>query len=662
MLFSMAGVNAAEDDSSDGIIINDTNVTQEDNPLQSDDNDSTDNGTEDTGDQTDTITYQTSAEGSSGSVTVEEVETAASELKNYVEIHNSLPDTIQVGSYTLTMAQFLNVLLNTTLQLDQEIYDRITINTVDDAPNPSGNVNSGNILKSEYLENAVSILNFMDTYGRAPNYGSTSLGNLRFEGLVFSFAKIIDFYKDFDRLPNYAVIIQSDFMGSVTVEEVEAAASELKNYVEIHNSLPDTIQVGSKYLTMAQFLSVLLNTTLQLDQGNYSPIKIIAMGDAPNPTGEIVSGNILKSEYLLNATNILNFMDSYGRAPNYCNITLGNSRFEYMVLSFAKIIDFYKENDRLPNYTKILPTDSIGSVTFEEIEEAAVYLKEYITALKFLPKTIQVGSYTLTMSEFLKILLTTVINSDQNIFTPVNVTDVNNSPNPAGQKISANILKSEYMQNAIDILNFMDTYGRAPNYWKTSLGNLRFEYVVFSFAKIMDFQKEYNRLPNYALIHTSDILFNVIDAPGNLLQYLMPTDNCQSLSSTIINFAKNLTKNCYTDYDKAKVIFEWVRDYCSYTFYYNTKYGAVEMLNRKDGNCIDHSHLINALARSVGIPARYAHAQCKFTSMTVGHIWSELYVNGRWVTADATSTRNNLGTQVNCSILYWKGRYAELPF
>jgi len=206
MLFSMAGVNAAEDDSSDGIIINDTNVTQEDNPLQSDDNDSTDNGTEDTGDQTDTITYQTSAEGFSGSVTVEEVETAASELKNYVEIHNSLPDTIQVGSYTLTMSEFLKILLMTVINLDQNVSTPVAVTEVGDAPNPAGQNISGNIQKSEYVKKATSILNFMNSNDRAPNYSTTSLGNLRYEYIVFNFAKIMDFHKYYNRLPNYTVV------------------------------------------------------------------------------------------------------------------------------------------------------------------------------------------------------------------------------------------------------------------------------------------------------------------------------------------------------------------------------------------------------------------------------------------------------------------------
>ena len=453
--------------------------------------------------------------------------------------------------------------------------------------------------------------------------------------------------------------ISADYIGFVTVEEVETASNYLNYYVETYNCLPETITVGSYDLTMSQFLKILLDTSIQLDQEDYiTPIPFTDMGDAPNPAGQSISGYILKSEYILNAAAILNFMEGYGRSPNYWRTSLGNLCFEGLVLSYANIMDFQESNGRLPNYTVV---NFSGAATFDNVKEASLYLKKYVTALKLLPWSIKVGSYTLTLSEFLKVLLISVINSDQNLFTSVVITDVDNPPKPAGQNISGTILKSEYLQNANAILNFIDSNGRAPNYGITSLGDLRFDYIVFGYAKIMDFHKDYNRLPNYAVVKNSDFNFSTINAIYYSAQ-LRPTNNCQSTSSTIINFAKNLTKNCFTTYDKALAIFEWVRDYCDYTFYYNTKYGAVGMLYRKDGNCIDHSHLINALARSVGIPARYAHAQCKFTNMTVGHIWSELYIRGRWVTADATSLRNDLGTQLNCKILYWKGRYTQLPF
>jgi transglutaminase-like putative cysteine protease len=117
---------------------------------------------------------------------------------------------------------------------------------------------------------------------------------------------------------------------------------------------------------------------------------------------------------------------------------------------------------------------------------------------------------------------------------------------------------------------------------------------------------------------------------------------------------------------KAKLIYNWVRYKIGYSFYYNTKYGAVGTLNAWTGNCCDTSHLLIALARAVGIPARYVHGYCQFLSSSnwYGHVWAQVYVNDQWVTADAISYRNSFGVINNWNTATYKfyGIYRQLPF
>jgi transglutaminase-like putative cysteine protease len=147
--------------------------------------------------------------------------------------------------------------------------------------------------------------------------------------------------------------------------------------------------------------------------------------------------------------------------------------------------------------------------------------------------------------------------------------------------------------------------------------------------------------------------------------YLIATENCQSTSTTIKALAASITKGSTTDYGKAVRIFNWVRDNISYSFYYNTKYGALGTLNKRSANCVDTAHLLIALERAAGIPARYKHGTCRFTSGTwYGHVWAQVYVNGKWYNADATSSRNSFGVinNWNTSTFTLKGTYASLPF
>lgn len=138
--------------------------------------------------------------------------------------------------------------------------------------------------------------------------------------------------------------------------------------------------------------------------------------------------------------------------------------------------------------------------------------------------------------------------------------------------------------------------------------------------------------------------------------YLAATKNCQVNDSQIQNMAMSL--------GGALAIFNYVRDAIEYDFYYNTRRGAIRTLTEKIGNCTDLSHLMIALLRAIGIPARYVNCSAvKFSSITTGHVWVEAFVNGSWVRLDASNNGNQYGLnprdgQIVGSIT----RYVELPF
>lgn len=126
----------------------------------------------------------------------------------------------------------------------------------------------------------------------------------------------------------------------------------------------------------------------------------------------------------------------------------------------------------------------------------------------------------------------------------------------------------------------------------------------------------------------------------------------------------NVTRS-QTTMEKARSVFEFVRDNLDYSFYYNTLHGAAVTLRDMRGNCCDHTHLVVALARACGIPARYVHGTCNFNSgNTYGHVWAQLYVDGKWHNADATSYGNALGTITNWNTATYilRGIYSSLPF
>ena len=185
-------------------------------------------------------------------------------------------------------------------------------------------------------------------------------------------------------------------------------------------------------------------------------------------------------------------------------------------------------------------------------------------------------------------------------------------------------------------------------------------------SRVQAFYMNNGRLPNYVSYGTRKIPISTFKK--NIATQGLKIDTSMkplTITSSIPALAKSLTASSTSAYDKAVKIFSWVRDNITYSFYYNTKYGASGTLQSRTGNCVDSTHLLIALARSAGISARYVHGTCQFSSGTwYGHVWAQLYVNGKWTVADATSYRNTLGVIKNWNTATYKlnGIYNTLPF
>ena len=165
---------------------------------------------------------------------------------------------------------------------------------------------------------------------------------------------------------------------------------------------------------------------------------------------------------------------------------------------------------------------------------------------------------------------------------------------------------------------------------------------------------------------TSNKTVSKTSIPQSLKQYLAATKNCQVNNKEIKDLAKKLTSSLKSNESKGKKIFNWVRDNIQYEKYSNTKKGAKNTLKKKGGNCVDQSHLLIALSRAAGIPAKYVNGgNCKFSSGYVsGHVWTKMYINKKWIVADPTSSRNTLGKIRNWNTKSYTlyGEYSSINF
>jgi hypothetical protein len=185
-------------------------------------------------------------------------------------------------------------------------------------------------------------------------------------------------------------------------------------------------------------------------------------------------------------------------------------------------------------------------------------------------------------------------------------------------------------------------------------------------SRVNAYYAQNGRLPAYVSFGTRHILIATFEQNIAAQGLKITTNGAAQVkpdTSSVAALAKSLKGS--TPYDTAVNLFNWVRDNIGYSFYYNTKYGAAGTLAHMTGNCVDTASLLIALARDDGITSRYVHGYCQFTSGSwYGHVWAQLYVNGKWYTADATSYANSLGVVKNWNTATYtlEGIYNTIPF
>lgn len=290
------------------------------------------------------------------------------------------------------------------------------------------------------------------------------------------------------------------------------------------------------------------------------------------------------------------------------------------------------------------------SVTQSQLEDAATNVKNFVDKNKRLPNYITIAGTQVSAAQFLKLLSEGLLNINSGKSTTLIIEDVADPTSPSESVKSGNIQKLEYVKIAGSLKTFIEDNGRAPNYISSSLGKIRYESLVYMLSKIISFQDTNNRLPTYVSVTSWSSQSGT--SSGSLSKYIQPTANCQSTSSTIKSLSASITSGISSTYSKAQAIFNWVRNNLSYSYYYDTKKGALGALSSRSANCCDHSHLVIALSRAAGIPGRYIHVY--------GHVYSQLYANGVWYNADAINNSNYFGQAKSSTNIL--GIYAELPF
>nr|WP_319374141.1 hypothetical protein [uncultured Methanobacterium sp.] len=134
--------------------------------------------------------------------TVDQVAETAIHVKNNFDIYNSLPESAEVAGVVVNISQFLYLLTSSVMQVNSGLNQSIVF---EDFSMPSASyeqMNSGSMLKAEYVDFASRIINYMNINRQPPSYGLIGLGKASFHSQVYVYSQIMDYYKNHRLLPD----------------------------------------------------------------------------------------------------------------------------------------------------------------------------------------------------------------------------------------------------------------------------------------------------------------------------------------------------------------------------------------------------------------------------------------------------------------------------
>ena len=547
------------------------------------------------------------------SVSISDILETATGLKNHIENNGNLPSSVTVGDIKFSISQFLYLMSLALANIESGSFNSVISINVSNSINDEGDVVYGQIFSDEFLEIANSIVEYCINNNHAPDYITSSLGNIKYSTLVYMYSKILSYIDVNDVLPSFVYISNLLDNYSITVSMLPSASSDYQ-YI---------------YYTTT-WLNYCPNC------GYYGTLLV-------NPKNSI-EGELTCA-----------YCDC-----DYCGVS-GNIKVNNSSLSLTRLSSTVPSNIG----------NSSGNVSIDSILNASQALKEYIAENYELPDYIVIDGNSYTLAQFLYLMSTAIVNINNSNFGDIGVVDASEPANPSGNIINSNLSLSQYLDLAQRVANFILAHGIGPNYASSDLGQISYDELLDAFSRILAYYDSEGRLPATVQINTIGIQdpdnpLNSVNTISDLTPYLSATTNCQVNNAMIQELAASLTEGLTSDLDKATAIFNYVRDNISYQSYENTIKGAVTTLTSGRGNCCDQAHLLAALCRASDLPTRYVHGrECQFATGPLGHVWCQILIGDTWVVADPTSSRNSLGEVNNWSnheSFILMGYYATLPF
>lgn len=211
---------------------------------------------------------------SAASLNLTDAELASSGVKNYTVSTGHVPGYVDVSGKNVTTPSFLNIITTYTVELNKSVKTPVNITSVAKPESPSGSA-TGTLTKSEYVTIANNIKNYITLHNTAPNYASSTIGNINYDSLVYIYSKIMDYYLNYNILPNTVLVSNIKGLDSkgVVIQKhnppTVSSTSPANNAAEISLTSPITIKFSENIIAGVNYSKIYVKN---LNTSNIVPI------------------------------------------------------------------------------------------------------------------------------------------------------------------------------------------------------------------------------------------------------------------------------------------------------------------------------------------------------------------------------------------------------
>ncbi|KZX15403.1 pseudomurein-binding repeat-containing protein [Methanobrevibacter filiformis] len=127
---------------------------------------------------------------------------ASSTVKTFTDKNSKLPNYVTISGEKYSMPDFFHVLSKAITVKSSNSTNQVSIKINAKNPTkPSGKSISYNLSKSEYLRLAKNIYTYIESKNTAPNYATSSMGEIQYQTILWGLAKVGDWYSKNGKFP-----------------------------------------------------------------------------------------------------------------------------------------------------------------------------------------------------------------------------------------------------------------------------------------------------------------------------------------------------------------------------------------------------------------------------------------------------------------------------